>query len=77
MEAAGRAARPKDLFNLRGAGGQAVGRGGGELGRFFSWNWTFLWLPFGDFLRSAAGTGGRGQDPHVDRYSSWLYIYFL
>jgi len=33
--ALGRAARPKDLFNLRGAGGQVVGRVGGAAGDVF------------------------------------------
>lgn len=32
MAAGGRAARAKDLFNLRGAGGQVVGRCGGRAG---------------------------------------------
>ena len=30
-----RAARPKDVFNLPGAGGQVVGRSGGGCGRFY------------------------------------------
>ena len=33
MAGCGRAYRPKDVFNLLGAGGQVVGRGGGGRGR--------------------------------------------
>ena len=34
MARCGLPARPKDVFNLPGAGGQVVGRGGGGRGRF-------------------------------------------
>ena len=34
MAGCGLPARPKDVFNLPGAGGQVVGRGGGGRGRF-------------------------------------------
>ena len=60
MAAAGGAARPKDLFNLHGAGPQAVGRGGGEAGRFFTRFWAILRLPIRDFQLLGPGRGRWG-----------------
>ena len=57
MEAAGRAARPKDLFILRGAGGQVVGRGGGDGGRFFRGSEAFYDVRFAFFCSQAPETG--------------------
>ena len=56
----GRAARPEDIFNFRGAGAQAVGRAGEAAGGVFGRRRGLLFVPLLDFVFSGLGAGGRG-----------------
>ena len=63
----GRAARPEDLFNLYGAGTQAVGRAGEAAGGVFGRRRGLLFIPLRDFVFSGPGAGGWGETCALDR----------
>ena len=56
-------ARPEDLFNLCGAGTQAVGRAGGAARGVYGRRRGLLGLPLCDFVFSGPGAGVGGLGP--------------
>ena len=71
----GQAARPKDLYILRGAGAQFVGRAGGEDGAVFDGPGEVFAAPLRALrcLAISGGVGGLGPRPHGTMSAS-IYI---